>query len=91
MKYIISTLLLLLAIQANAQPMCGTLEQAAAVMKQYDEKIVFTGDRSSPSGQPAPDKSKIIISLNKKTGTWSAFIFITSDRVCVLESGENGK
>jgi hypothetical protein len=54
-----------------------------AVIEDYEEKPVFVG--------LAPDsKTKVAVTINEKTGTWS-YVQFDEKIACILGSGHKGK
>jgi hypothetical protein len=59
------------------------------IMEEYGEEIVFAGltlEDADPDQYPAT-----IITLNKRTGSWSRFMAPDSKHVCLMDIGVEGK
>jgi hypothetical protein len=76
---------------SQSDPICGRPEQAAKLMKEYGEEIVFRGNRNlSPEGQ-TPVYTLVIITLNPVTDTWTLYEGYENGKICLIQSGIRGK
>lgn len=75
----------------QSAPLCGRLDQATKLMKEYGEEIVFRGNRNlSPEGK-TPVYTFVIITLNPSTDTWTLYEGYDKGTICLIQSGIKGK
>lgn len=98
-KFLLSLTLALFLTQASGQALiqqeqqvrCGTVADAVALMKEYNEIIVFVGKKEGVLPRYGEISVTVIITLNAKTGTWSTFEELPNGTVCITNGGDGGK
>lgn len=93
MKLLIALIISLYSTTAISQskPICGRYEQAAKLMKQYNESMVFKGYRNlAPEGK-TPVLSLVIVTLNSVTGSWTLYEGYENGDVCLIQTGIRGR
>lgn len=91
MKLLLTLALSLFSTAAISQsnPVCGQAADAVKLMKDYGEEVVFTGTRVIDADRQ--QITRVLISLNKRTGSWSLFEGYDDNQVCLLQAGIGGK
>ena len=74
---------------SQSNPVCGQAADAVKLMKDYDEEAVFTGTRVIDADRQ--QITLVLISSNKRTGSWSLFEGYDNNQVCLIQSGIGGK
>lgn len=99
MKYLIVVCFLILSsitfakdpvpAQRLMNVVCGTVEQATKLIREYGEAVVFIGHKTSNDNK-GPVDITVIISVNLNTGSWSEFAALEDGTVCIVNGGEKG-
>lgn len=70
--------------------LCKPFTQAAALMSQYNETVLFTGNLLTFPAQGAePAIGKILFATNQDTGTYSIIQLFPDGMACLIGSGND--
>lgn len=71
--------------------LCGPLEAVERIMQEYNEEVIFRGDLERENSEGDKLSGIMIITLNKKTGSWTAYEIYRNKQSCIMQGGDRGR